>query len=252
MISHFSADELADYRAGSISAGRAARIGAHLSGCSECSQLSSDLDGVSRLLSSIPVPPMPHRVTEHLQAIIAAEASQRTTAVPVASGAAGTAGTAGTAGSLPVQVPGRPDLPRRRGHRARRLRMPDWSTPLLLRGLAAAGVLVLLVGGGVLLANRGAVTGTPTAGRAPANHPAGSPIAEPRHSGVNAPAAAGAKNVRYPTGPATPTRMPSAPVPTTRRSIWPAACAGKSRAAPASARCPDRPLTVRSLSLTGR
>ncbi len=56
----------------------------------------------------------------------------------------------------PAHTPGRPDLPERgrggRGRRgtSRRFRMPNWSSPLLLRGLAAAGAVVIIAGAGLL------------------------------------------------------------------------------------------------------
>jgi len=112
---------------------------------------------------------MPETMAQRLQAVIADEAAQR---------AAGTAAPA-------LLVPGRPDLPDRAGHQARRPSARVWSSPLLLRGLAAAGVLVLLVGGGILLANqRGVGTSSSTGG--PAARPAKS---RPSVGAVGSPAA---------------------------------------------------------------
>ncbi len=200
MISHFSADELADYQAGSVSAGRAARIGAHLSGCGQCTQVSSDLASVSRLLASIPPPPMPDRVTERIQAALSFEASRRAAEPVIASG--DRAGAATAARTTGADIPGRPDLPSRRNGRhlrVRRLRLPDWSSPLLLRALAATGALVLVVGGGILLVNSGGGhSGRHAAAGAPASAPvpgAGSRNA-PQNSGISV-GAAGAIKLPY-------------------------------------------------------
>lgn len=176
MISHFSADELADYQAGATNPGRAARIRAHLSGCAQCTQVSSDLASVSSLLASIPAPPMPGQVTQRIQAALSAESLRRATE-PVIASAGATSATPATYAS----IPGRPDLPRHRSRKVRRLRLPDWSSPLLLRGLAATGALVLVVGGGILLANSGGghVTAGPASGGRPASRNA------PQSSGIN-------------------------------------------------------------------
>lgn len=146
-----------------MSAGKAARVGAHLPGCAQCTQVSSDLAGVSSLLSSIPAPPMPDRVTERLQAALTAEASHRGTEPVTSSPGLSTASSA--AGPA---VPGWPDLPERERHgrRSRRLRLPSWSSPLMLRGLAAIGVLVLVVGGVVLATSRSGKSGHVVAGSA--------------------------------------------------------------------------------------
>lgn len=134
MIGHFNADELASYRAGAVSGGKAARISAHISTCPQCADVHSGLADVSRLLASIRVPPMSETLTQRLQAVIADEAAQRAA----------------------VLVSGQRDLPERTRRPVRRLRVRVWSSsPLLLRGLAAAGVVLLFVGGGVLLANQG-------------------------------------------------------------------------------------------------
>lgn len=162
MIGHFSAGELASFRAGTVSDGKAARISAHLSTCPQCARVHSGLGDVSQLLASIPAPPMPETLTQRLQATIADQAALR-----VAGGAIPALGAARNRSA--VLVPGRSDLPGGARRRARHPRIRTWSSPLLLRGLAAAGVLVLLVGGGILLANQRGV-GTATSGR-PATRP---------------------------------------------------------------------------------
>jgi hypothetical protein len=73
--------------------------------------------------------------------------------------------------STPAQIPGRPDLPERpRRQRFPWLRMPEWSSPLVLRGLAAAGALVVIVGVGMMLAN-GRIASSQSGAGAPRVHP---------------------------------------------------------------------------------
>lgn len=149
MIGHFNAGELASFRAGAVSDGKAARISAHLSTCPQCARVHSGLGDVSKLLAGVSAPPMPETLAQRLQATIAGEAAQRATRTATPSLGGTDRGGAGSRSA--ALFPGRPDRTRRR---ARRPRIGAWSSPLLLRGLAAAGVLVLLVGGGVLLANQ--------------------------------------------------------------------------------------------------
>lgn len=142
MIGHYSAGDLADYRAGTVSDGRAARIGAHLGSCPQCASVDSGLADVSQVLAGVTVPAMPDALTHRLNAAIAVEAARR-----------------------------RLDPPERAKHPRRQRRIKNWS-PQLARGLAAAAAaIVLLVGGGILLANLrgGGLTG---AGSAPASRPA--------------------------------------------------------------------------------
>jgi hypothetical protein len=78
--------------------------------------------------------------------------------------------------------------------------MPGWTSPLLLRGLAAAGVFVVLVGGGVFLISRNGPTSHPTAkSAAPAGRPARPRPASP---GVNLGSAGGTgtESLRYRSG----------------------------------------------------
>lgn len=167
MIGHFSADELASYRAGMLSESRSARIGVHLSTCTKCADVDSGLADVSTLLASLPVPPMPEQLTARLQVTIANEVSLRSAGV-TRSALSGSEPDAGLdpAGAM---IPGRPDLPERtRTRRTRRLSVKTWTSPSLLRGLTAAAVLVVLVGGGVFLATERGPTTAKSAGSAPA------------------------------------------------------------------------------------
>jgi hypothetical protein len=163
LIGHISTDELAGYRAGAVSASRAARISAHLAGCVRCAGIDSRLAGVSALLASVPAPPMPDHLNERMLATLAAEAARRTAASPAPATDQVAAGAAGR--RAPWPVPERPHAPRRAGGRSWRPRRPDWSSALLLRGLAITGGLVVLVGGGLVLADLGASVSSGTAAR---------------------------------------------------------------------------------------
>lgn len=159
MIGHFNADDLASYRAGIVSESRAARISAHLSGCPQCADVHSGLDDLSQMLASIPAPPMPETLTARVHAAISHEAAQR----GAATSAFSEVGRAAADDGSSVRIPGRPDLPERAKRPGRRPRIMAWSPPLLVRGLAAAGVIVLLVGGGIMLANQRSVQMSGTA-----------------------------------------------------------------------------------------
>lgn len=161
MRRHFSAETIALHREGAVSARKAASIDSHLSRCSRCAGIYSALGTVSSMLAATQLPPMPDTLADRLQLAIAGESAQRVAGNAVlaaqapAAAAAGMVSAAGDgegAEADPARVPGRPDLPERRGHGPRRLRIPSLSSPLLLRGLAAAGAVVILAGGGFLLA----------------------------------------------------------------------------------------------------
>ncbi len=188
MIGHLSADELADFRAGIVNDSRAARISAHLSSCARCAGVDADLAGVSVMLASIALPPMPARLSERVQAAISNEAASRAAGqVPI-----GQTDGIGIAEPVPVGVPGRPDLPERAPRRAWRPRLLDWSSPLVLRGLAATGVLALVVGGGLLLANGNGATPTGVSAR-----PASGSVRRPTAIGNRAAHSTKATVVRY-------------------------------------------------------
>ena len=209
MRRHVSAEALALYREGAVSARRAAGIASHLSACATCSRIVGDLANVSALLTATPLPPMPDVLVVRIEAAIASESALRAAGSPVqaqhtrvaradagvpgwaAAGAAGTSGAgasgAGASGAREdsgpgrEHIPGRPDLPERAGRSARRFRMPRLSSPVLLRALAAAGAVVVVAGGGFLLAS--GQTASESSGSS------GRPAAAPRPSVTNAPAA---------------------------------------------------------------
>lgn len=72
-MAHLDTGVLAEFRAGLITGRRGARIAAHLAGCDRCAGLDDKLAGVSALLASVPVPPMPDRVAQRLDGVLAAE-----------------------------------------------------------------------------------------------------------------------------------------------------------------------------------
>jgi hypothetical protein len=119
------------------------------------------------LLATVSAPPMPDGLVQRLQATLAEESARR------ASAAETTAATAGrkAAGRKAARWNWRP-------------RVPDFSAPLLVRSLAATGVLALIVAGGLVLANLG--TPAPTRVSAPEAAPSSGPAAEPRPQ-TNAP-----------------------------------------------------------------
>lgn len=212
MRRHVSAEVLALHREGALSPRKARRVTAHVSVCARCAGIDSDLASVSGMLAATALPPMPDAIAERLQLAIASEVSARAGAsaapetAPAVSradaassgltaagagagagaGAAAPAGAGaeaggGTAAERQGQMPGRPDLPERARGRSRRFRMPGWSSPLVLRGLAATGAVVVIAGAGLLLAN-GQTAEESGGGSGGAHGTAGRPAASPlRH-----------------------------------------------------------------------
>jgi len=178
LIGHFSAEELASYRAGAIDADRAARISAHLADCARCAGVDSDLAGVTALLAEVPVPPMPDRLTERVQAAIAAESQRRAAGLDAArAGEALTGSTsldadlAGSPDGVPPQGGRRSPVPLRARSRRRRTRARRsiWTSPLVLGGLAATGVFAVVVIGAAVALSHGTLGPESTAGSQPAN-----------------------------------------------------------------------------------
>ena len=139
-----SAEILALHRESAVSAAKAARIDAHLAGCAKCSGIDAALTSLASVLAATELPAMPEAVGLRIQMAITRESAARS-ATGHALAAPAPAGSA--------RIPGRPDLAERRRSRSRWFRTPDWSSPLLLRGLAAAAAVVVIAGAGILLAN---------------------------------------------------------------------------------------------------
>lgn len=226
MRRHVSAEILALHREGAVSPRKAERITAHLSVCAVCTEVNYDLGTVTTVLAATQLAPMPESLAARIQLAIAQEAAMRAatvtaavTAVGAAADFSGVSDQAGFAGAATGsgggagreagrdtagrdtpesgQVPGRPDLPERRRDRSRRFRMPNWSSPLVLRGLAAAGAVVIIAGAGLLLAQGQSSQNGSSSGSGSAGHRAARPLAPNRsvqasgtgagYSGVNSP-----------------------------------------------------------------
>ena len=227
MRRHVSAEVIALLREGEVSARKAGRITAHLSVCADCAGIDSDLAAVPGMLAAVPLPPMPDTITERLQLAIASEATARTAAGAVSGAApavsltdagasslaatdaeidsgadsgagagAGAGANAGTDAEEPGLTPGRPDLPERARGRSWRFRMPDWSSPLVLRGLAAAGAVVVIAGAGLLFVHgqtgqESSSNGSGSGGAAGPRNPAPSAgvpgLSHGRYSALNGP-----------------------------------------------------------------
>jgi hypothetical protein len=76
-MTHLDSDVLAEFRAGLITGRRGVKIAAHLAGCARCTALDDQLAGVSALLASVPAPPMPDRVAQRLDTVLAAEVARK-------------------------------------------------------------------------------------------------------------------------------------------------------------------------------
>jgi hypothetical protein len=127
---HVDAGVLAELSAGLISGRRVGRIHAHLAGCQRCARVSAGLSEVSALLASVPSAAMPAAVTRRLSAAIEEEAAARS-------------GTAGSPVRLADQVPFR------RAERAGGGRLRNRLTsPVAMRGFAAAAAVCLVAAGG--------------------------------------------------------------------------------------------------------
>jgi hypothetical protein len=220
---HFSAEVLALHREGAVSPRKAGRIAAHLSACSLCSGVDSDLAAVPGVLAATQFPPMPATLAERISMAIAGEAVARASAsaapwtAPAApetgvtgvpgAGAGDRSGPGAVAGAgggpdagEPGHIPGRPDLPERSRGRSRRFRMPNWSSPLVLRGLAAAGAVVVIAGAGLLLAHGQTGSGTSAGAGSGGGQPTSRRQAEPRPvagSALHAGSAGGPVSLRY-------------------------------------------------------
>jgi hypothetical protein len=75
-MAHLDAEVLAEFRAGTITGRRGAKITAHLAGCDRCTALGDQLAGVSALLASVPLPALPAGLAQRLDTVLAAEAAR--------------------------------------------------------------------------------------------------------------------------------------------------------------------------------
>lgn len=173
MTRHVDAEALGRYSEGDLSQRRAARVAAHLAGCSRCAGLSEQLAGVTALLASTQAPPIPEHLAARIQNTLATESARRIALDP------------GT-------EPGRRDLPARGRLPARnagpRRRLPGFSSPLAQRSLAAAGAITVIaaiaVGGYAILQHHQPQHSSSAGG------PASSQVAPSVQAGARAPSAA--------------------------------------------------------------
>jgi Putative zinc-finger len=155
---HVDIETMSDFRENLLPERQAARVAAHLSSCARCADADAQFAGVSALLASTPVPPMPATLTARIQAALAAEAAARSpaahteaahteAAADLPAGAGPTAAHAGTGTARPTPA-GSHDRP---AHGARRGRRPAWSpgfSRLALRASAVAATVVILASAG--------------------------------------------------------------------------------------------------------
>ncbi len=135
MKRHASTDELADLAAGVLRPRRAAKIGAHLAGCTQCTDVSNQLASVSSTLASVSVAPMPELMSSRIETALAAESAHRLA-------------------SAPATEAGRRELPARSRHSrpsGQGWRIFGLSGPAS-RLVTAAGALVVIGGGGYVIA----------------------------------------------------------------------------------------------------
>lgn len=172
MRRHIGEQTLARFGQGDLSAGRSARIRAHLAGCARCRGLNEDLAGVTTLLADAQPPPIPEHLSARIQTALAAEAAKRARLTAAAkTPAARTAGA--DAADTPAPRPGiRSPRP---AHRQRQPRTFRLSSPVALRTMAAAAAAVVIAGGSYeIVAHVGG--SAPSSGTASGSAPSGSSV----------------------------------------------------------------------------
>jgi hypothetical protein len=144
MSRHANAEELASLDLDALKPRKAAKIRAHVAGCVQCTNLSSQVSAVPATLASVSYPAMPASLSSQIDTALASESAQRLA-------------------SAPATEAGRRDLPER--GRAPKPR-GGWQLPgmsgLATRLVAAAGALVIVGAGGYEIATHvgGNVNGT--------------------------------------------------------------------------------------------
>jgi hypothetical protein len=73
---HPDTGDLADFRAGVATGVRGEEIAAHVAQCSACAAIATDLDELSVLLGSVPMPALPEDIEGRIMTAIAAEAAR--------------------------------------------------------------------------------------------------------------------------------------------------------------------------------
>jgi hypothetical protein len=148
MTRHASAEELARLNVGDLRRRKSVRVAAHVAGCVRCTQVRQELTEVPAVLATTPYPALPDAVCVRVEAALQIEVSERLSTVPATEA-------------------GRRDLPARSRRRPALAGPGGWHLPGLsvpaTRLVAAAGAVVLVSGGGYLLASdlpSGAGTGS--------------------------------------------------------------------------------------------
>jgi hypothetical protein len=158
MTQHASAEELALLAEGELRRRKAAKVSAHVVGCTQCTQVRAELTEVRTVLRAVPYPPLPAAVSVQIESALRIEVNHRIAEAPA---------TEAARGVLP---------PRSRRQRAgtvqREWRLPGLSVPAT-RLVAAAGAVVLVAGGGYLVAsnlNSGVPSSPSASGAAPSTN----------------------------------------------------------------------------------
>jgi hypothetical protein len=146
MTRHASAEELALLAEGELRRRKATKISAHLAGCTQCLQLRAELTAVPAVLSGVPYPPLPATVSVRIESAIRVEVNHRIAEAPA---------TEAGRGFLPAR-----NRRQRAGAVQRGWHLPGLSVPAT-RLVAAAGAVVLVSGGGYLVASN-LTSGVPT------------------------------------------------------------------------------------------
>ncbi len=166
MTRHASAEELALLAEDELRRRKAAKISAHVAGCRQCTRLRAELTEVPAVLSAVPYPPLPGTVSIQIESAIRVEVNHRIARAPA---------TEAGRGVLPARS-------RRQGAGAvqRGWHLPGLSVPAT-RLVAAAGAVVLVTGGGYLVASN-LTSGVPTSSSPSAAPPSTS---QPMSAGPN-------------------------------------------------------------------
>jgi hypothetical protein len=144
MSRHVSTERLARFRDGGLRRAAARRVEAHLAGCARCRDTEHALDQLPALLAATEVPQIPAHLAARIETALATESAHR------------------AAGSPSMRGSG-PELPRSTARKRSRVTLPVPTLPVpALRILAAAGVIVVIGGGGYELISHAGSTGAGT------------------------------------------------------------------------------------------
>jgi hypothetical protein len=146
MTRHASAEELALLDEGELRRRKAAKVSAHVAGCTQCTQVRAELTEVHTVLSGVPYPPLPMAVSVQIESALRVEVNRRIADAPA---------TEASRGVLPAR-----GARQGAGAVSRGWHLPGLSVPVT-RLVTAAGAVVLVAGGGYLVASN-LTSGVPT------------------------------------------------------------------------------------------